>query len=86
MQAFQSSAPGRICLFGEHQDYLGWPAIVMAIDLRCTLTFTPRSDRQAAWSSPDLGLSNSYDLDGLPETARHPDRGQTNLLVDILGF
>ena len=28
------SAPGRICLFGEHQDYLGLPVIAMAIDLR----------------------------------------------------
>ena len=84
MQAFQSSAPGRICLFGEHQDYLGWPAIVMAIDLRCTLTFTPRSDRQAAWSSPDLGLSNSYDLDALPETARHPDRRNDHLLAALI--
>ncbi len=25
-------APGRICLFGEHQDYLGYPTISMAID------------------------------------------------------
>jgi galactokinase len=29
-----SSAPGRICLFGEHQDYLGFPVIAAAIDLR----------------------------------------------------
>ena len=25
-------APGRICLFGEHQDYLGYPVIALAID------------------------------------------------------
>ena len=24
-------APGRICLFGEHQDYLGYPTLSMAI-------------------------------------------------------
>ena len=24
-------APGRICLFGEHQDYLNYPVIAMAI-------------------------------------------------------
>ncbi len=30
----KSSAPGRICLFGEHQDYLGFPVIAAAIDLR----------------------------------------------------
>ncbi len=28
------SAPGRICLFGEHQDYLGLPVIAGAISLR----------------------------------------------------
>jgi galactokinase len=32
------SAPGRICLFGEHQDYLGLPVITAAIDLRLELT------------------------------------------------
>jgi galactokinase len=32
-----SSAPGRICLFGEHQDYLGFPVIAAAIDLRMTI-------------------------------------------------
>jgi len=34
----QSSAPGRICLFGEHQDYLGFPVIAAAVDLRITIT------------------------------------------------
>ena len=33
-----SSAPGRICLFGEHQDYLGFPVIAAAIDLRIIIT------------------------------------------------
>ena len=28
------STPGRICLFGEHQDYLGLPVIAMGISLR----------------------------------------------------
>lgn len=34
----KSSAPGRICLFGEHQDYLGFPVIAAAVDLRITIT------------------------------------------------
>ncbi|MCP5108034.1 MAG: GHMP kinase [bacterium] len=33
----KSSAPGRICLFGEHQDYLGFPVIAAGIDLRVTI-------------------------------------------------
>jgi len=33
-RAFTVSAPGRICLFGEHQDYLGLPVIAAAINRR----------------------------------------------------
>jgi len=32
------NTPGRICFFGEHQDYLGLPVIAMAISLRANLT------------------------------------------------
>ncbi|MHA2094934.1 MAG: mevalonate kinase family protein, partial [Candidatus Hodarchaeales archaeon] len=33
------SSPGRICLFGEHQDYLGLPVIPMAINRRLFLHY-----------------------------------------------
>jgi len=33
----KSSAPGRICLFGEHQDYMGLPVIAGAIDLKINI-------------------------------------------------
>lgn len=33
MKKINSSAPGRICLFGEHQDYMNFPIIAAAIDL-----------------------------------------------------
>jgi len=32
------TAPGRICLFGEHQDFLGLPVIACAIELGICLT------------------------------------------------
>jgi len=40
------SAPSRICLFGEHQDYLGLEVIAAAINLRYTATAVERSDSQ----------------------------------------
>jgi galactokinase len=36
--SFQVVAPGRICFFGEHSDYLGFPVIARAIPLYCTLS------------------------------------------------
>jgi len=40
------STPSRICLFGEHQDYLGLEVIASAITLRFTARGTLRPDRQ----------------------------------------
>ncbi|MEA1880927.1 MAG: galactokinase family protein, partial [Candidatus Marinimicrobia bacterium] len=40
------STPGRICLFGEHQDYLGLPVIAMAISLRAKIDGKKRKDRK----------------------------------------
>ena len=67
-----SSAPGRICLFGEHQDYLGLPVTAAAINLCCRATLIPRSDRWAVFHFPDLGEVIKHDLDALPPlTARN---------------
>lgn len=38
------SSPGRICLFGEHQDYLGLPIIPMAINKRLRLNYEFHDD------------------------------------------
>ncbi|PWJ58900.1 galactokinase [Dyadobacter jejuensis] len=57
------STPGRICLFGEHQDYLGLPVIASAISRRITLQGIRRSDRQIVLHLPDLGLTEQFDLD-----------------------
>ena len=59
------STPGRICLFGEHQDYLGLPVIAMAISLRVRLKGDKRPDNKVIIHKPDLGETESFSLDDL---------------------
>ena len=62
-----ASAPGRICLFGEHQDYFGLPVVAAAIDLRGHIRSTSRSDRTVELHLLDLDEVHTWDLDELPE-------------------
>ncbi|WP_337043694.1 GHMP family kinase ATP-binding protein [Emticicia sp. 17c] len=48
------STPGRICLFGEHQDYLGLPVIASAISRRVQITGEHRADKQIIIHLPDI--------------------------------
>ncbi|CAN5385837.1 galactokinase [soil metagenome] len=50
-----ASAPGRICLFGEHQDYLGMSVIAAAISLRVTLEAKANEVGIFRISLPDIG-------------------------------
>ena len=59
------STPGRICLFGEHQDYLNLPVIAMAISLRCIMDGQKRSDKNIFIHKPDIGKSEHFSLDDL---------------------
>ena len=62
MRDFVTSAPGRLCLFGEHQDYLGLPVIAMAINRRCQLRWTPRRDSWVKVTSEAMGDILAFDL------------------------
>lgn len=44
MNRLEVSTPGRICLFGEHQDYLGLPIIAAAINKRIYIEAMKRND------------------------------------------
>lgn len=61
------SAPGRICLFGEHQDYFGFPVVAASIDLRATIKCYSRTDRMVRLELLDLGQVFEWNLDELPE-------------------
>lgn len=58
------STPGRICLFGEHQDYLGLAVIAAAISRRVTIQGTLRRDSRMVLHLPDIGSEVSFDLAG----------------------
>lgn len=54
------SAPGRICLFGEHQDFLGLSVIACAIDLDIRITGTARDDTVFAIDMPDVDQRDEF--------------------------
>ena len=56
------SAPGRICLFGEHQDYLQLPVIAMSINLRVNISCTPRDDKIFHLLLPDIHTEQTLDF------------------------
>lgn len=56
------TTPGRVCLFGEHQDYLGLPVIPCAISLRIALTGHRTEAKEFRIYLPDIGSSVSVPL------------------------
>lgn len=57
------STPGRICFFGEHQDYLGLPVIAAAISRRISVDGGYRDDDKIVLHLPDLGTKEEFSLD-----------------------
>lgn len=58
----QIIAPGRICLFGDHQDYLGLPIIACTIDRTIQLKATPTDTNVLHIQLPDIGEERTIDL------------------------
>ncbi len=58
------SAPGRICLFGEHQDFLTLPVIAAAINLRISITGTPGTNGVFRLEMPDIKARDMVDTTG----------------------
>jgi galactokinase len=57
------SAPGRMCLFGEHQDYFGLAIIAAAVNLRIIISGRRRPDLRIHLDLPDIGGTEDIDLD-----------------------
>lgn len=63
MDTLTVSTPGRLCLFGEHQDYLGLPVVSAAISLRLSITGTRTSRPEVVLHLPDLGGTVRFSVD-----------------------
>lgn len=63
-------APGRTCLFGDHQDYLGLPVIACAIDRYMMLVAEMSDDGKLVVNMPDVGHQRIFAIgkdNGQPE-------------------
>ncbi|MFX0134526.1 MAG: mevalonate kinase [Candidatus Hodarchaeota archaeon] len=61
---FKIKAPGRICFFGEHQDYLGLPVISAAISLYIHIKAKLNKEKRFNLNFKDLNKKESISLDG----------------------
>ena len=80
--SIQVSAPGRICLFGEHQDYFRLSIIAAAINLRITASGRKRKDRLIKISLPDTGEEEEFSLEN--ELAYEKERDYLRSAINIL--
>ncbi|NQV14416.1 galactokinase [bacterium] len=56
-------SPGRICLFGEHQDYLGLPVIATAINRHINFKGQLNSNKHMTIVMPDINETRRIDLE-----------------------
>ncbi|MFW9788333.1 MAG: mevalonate kinase [Candidatus Thorarchaeota archaeon] len=61
--SFCVNAPGRVCLFGEHSDYLGLDVIAAAIDMSIEIIAKPRDDNTICVNYLDLHESDQFSLE-----------------------
>ncbi|MFW6131817.1 MAG: mevalonate kinase [Candidatus Aminicenantaceae bacterium] len=57
------SAPGRLCLLGEHQDYFGLSIIAAAVNLRIRVSGKKRQDQIMRIDLPDINQKEEFPLD-----------------------
>ncbi len=74
-------SPGRTCLFGDHQDYLGLPVIACAIDRYISLEAAENSTNLFNILLPDISETRSIKVDTLFEKVDHRDYFASSLKV-----
>jgi galactokinase len=63
MKEIISVAPGRSCLFGDHQDYLGLPIIACAISRHIKLHAVENNENFFNISKPDINKTRKIEID-----------------------
>jgi galactokinase len=76
------SAPGRLCLFGEHQDYFGLCTIAAAINLRIFICGKKRKDKKFKIRKLDIGEEDEFSLE--KELSYHQERDYLRSVVNII--
>jgi len=82
MDELQISTPGRVCLFGEHQDYLNLPIIASAISLRISVAGRKVAKKSVLLHLPDIGREERFDLK--PDLAYDNDRDYFKSSFNVL--
>ena len=62
-RALSVKAPGRICFFGDHQDYLGLPVIAATIDRYIYMEATPKEEKTLSIELLDLDKQETLSFD-----------------------
>lgn len=75
------SSPGRICLFGDHQDYLGLPVIACAIDRFVFLSSELNSTDHFHIKMPDIGEERTISFTEAFDTLQPEDHLASTLKV-----
>lgn len=81
MNDLSVSTPGRICLFGEHQDYLGLPIIAGAISLRIEITGNHSASKDVIIDLPDIQSSEIFTIDAVWDTYSQTDFFKSSISV-----
>lgn len=82
MDKLKVSAPGRICLFGEHQDYFGLPVIAAAINLRINISGKKRSDSDFVIDLPDIQEVEKFSL--IEDITYRKERDYLRSVINVL--
>ena len=70
---FFAAAPARVCLFGDHQDYLELPVIASAINKFIRVTGTKNKTKKIHFNLLDLNDRVEIDIDDISSKPRKGD-------------